>query len=418
MEERINLIKEKLTGNYKEDVEYLTTLYNAQYRVLEDTTATIEAITTVLKEITDVQENNEKVEEEVVKEEEKEETSTEENAEAPAKEQVPQENNEIDALIDELTSNLENESDEEALKSIEKIIPKIESISKSEDENTIYCSFTNDFEKMIFENIFGKDKQIKATPYANDVVYIMYSDLLLKKKKRKAAMDALDRAIYWNFLNREAREKKIDLYYSRQEIVKCLETIKKLQMISYTAQDIADCYNKYAFVFNSLKDTKSAYALYRLSYSYYQNEEVLKIINDIEEKEPEYKQIPANDLIQLARDNDVNIGPNANIIKAHRDITTKLIEVGAIKEAKFMIENDYSMTRDEAIAKIYDQLNELDNTNEIKEEPKEEDHQEKKTTRKRKKVAKETEEVKDEKEEKEATTKKSTRRKTTKVDKK
>ena len=247
---------------------------------------------------------------------------------------------------------------------------------------------------MIFENIFGKDKQIKATHYANDVVYIMYSDLLLKKKKRKAAMDALDRAIYWNFLNREAREKKIDLYYSRQEIVKCLETIKKLQMISYTAQDIADCYNKYAFVFNSLKDTKSAYALYRLSYSYYQNEEVLKIINDIEEKEPEYKQIPANDLIQLARDNEVTIGPNANIIKAHRDITTKLIEVGAIKEAKFMIENDYSMTRDEAIAKIYDQLSELDNTNEIKEEPKE-DHQEKKTTRKRKKVAKETEEVKD-----------------------
>ena len=417
MEERINLIKEKLTGNYKEDVEYLTTLYNAQYRVLEDTTATIEAITTVLKEITDVQENNEKVEEEVVKEEEKEETPNEENVEVPANEQVPQENNEIDALIDELTNNLENESDEEALKSIEKIIPKIESISKSEDENTIYCSFTNDFEKMIFENIFGKYKQIKATPYANDVVYIMYSDLLLKKKKRKAAMDALDRAIYWNFLNREAREKKIDLYYSRQEIVKCLETIKKLQMISYTAQDIADCYNKYAFVFNSLKDTKSAYALYRLSYSYYQNEEVLKIINDIEEKEPEYKQIPANDLIQLARDNEVTIGPNANIIKAHRDITTKLIEVGAIKEAKFMIENDYSMTRDEAIAKIYDQLSELDNTNEIKEEPKE-DHQEKKTTRKRKKVAKETEEVKDEKEEKEATTKKSTRRKTTKVDKK
>ena len=132
-----------------------------------------------------------------------------------------------------LANNLENESDEEALKSIEKIIPKIESISKSEDENTIYCSFTNDFEKMIFENIFGKDKQIKATPYANDVVYIMYSDLLLKNKKRKAAMDALDRAIYWNFLNREAREKKIDLYYSKQEIVKCLDTIKKLQNNAY-----------------------------------------------------------------------------------------------------------------------------------------------------------------------------------------
>ena len=265
MEERINLIKKNLTGNYNEDVEYLTTLYSAQSRVLEDTVATIEAINIVLEEITKKQEIAEE-KEETTKEKIEEDNRVEEKAEDVKKELELQEDTrtdeekEIDALIAELTSNIDNESDEEALASIEKIIPKIEAISKAEDENVIYCSFSSDFEKMIFENIFGGEKQVKDTPYANDVVYTLYSDLLLKKKKRKAAMDALDRAIYWNFLNREAREKKIDLYYSKQEIVKCLDTIKKLQMISYTAQDIASCYNKYAFIFNSLKDSKSAYA--------------------------------------------------------------------------------------------------------------------------------------------------------------
>lgn len=422
MEERINLIKKNLTGNYNEDVEYLTTLYSAQSRVLEDTVATIEAINIVLEEITKKQEIAEE-KEEITKEEIEEDNRVEEKAEDVKKEQELQEDTrtdeekEIDALIAELTSNIDNESDEEALASIEKIIPKIEAISKAEDENVIYCSFSSDFEKMIFENIFGGEKQVKDTPYANDVVYTLYSDLLLKKKKRKAAMDALDRAIYWNFLNREAREKKIDLYYSKQEIVKCLDTIKKLQMISYTAQDIASCYNKYAFIFNSLKDSKSAYALYRLSYSYYQDENVLKMITQIEETNPTYKDISADDLINLAKENEVEIGPNANIIRAHRNITTKLIEAGAIQEAKLMIENDYAMTKDEAIAKIYNQLNELDNSIEENSNEEKEDHQEekkvaKKTTKSTTKSVKKDETAK--KEKKATTTKKTTKKATTK----
>lgn len=422
MEERINLIKKNLTGNYNEDVEYLTTLYSAQSRVLEDTVATIEAINIVLEEITKKQEIAEE-KEEITKEKIEEDNRVEEKAEDVKKELELQEDTrtdeekEIDALIAELTSNIDNESDEEALASIEKIIPKIEAISKAEDENVIYCSFSSDFEKMIFENIFGGEKQVKDTPYANDVVYTLYSDLLLKKKKRKAAMDALDRAIYWNFLNREAREKKIDLYYSKQEIVKCLDTIKKLQMISYTAQDIASCYNKYAFIFNSLKDSKSAYALYRLSYSYYQDENVLKMITQIEETNPTYKDIPADDLINLAKENEVEIGPNANIIRAHRNITTKLIEAGAIQEAKLMIENDYAMTKDEAIAKIYNQLNELDNSVEKNSNEEKEDHQKekkvaKKTTKSTTKSVKKDETAK--KEKKATTTKKTTKKATTK----
>lgn len=359
MEDRINLIKEKLTGNYKEDIEYLNTLYSAQTKVMEDTLATIEAINSVLEDITkeqdeianeEVIENNDNVE----NVEETEEVNENEQQEDRSPVQI-----EIDNLMVELKQNMDSENDNEALAVIEKIIPKIEDISKTDRDDLIYCSFTSDFEKMIFQNIFAGEKEVKDTPYANDVVYVLYSDLLLKKKKRKAAMDALDRAIYWNFLNREAREKKIDLYFKKQEIIKCLEAIKKLQMISYTAEDIALCYNKYAFVFDSLKDPKSAYALYKLSYNYFENEDVLNTIKLYEETNPTYKEMTIEDIISIAQDNEIEIGPNANIIKAHREITKNLVEIGAINEAKLMVENDYAMTRDEAIAKIYQQLNEL-----------------------------------------------------------
>ena len=163
-------------------------------------------------------------------------------------------------------------------------------------------------------------------------------------------------------------------------------------MISYTARDIADCYNKYAYVFNSLKDSKSAYALYRLSYSYFENPNVLNVFTELEKQDPTLKELSGEDIIKIAQDNEVEIGPNAKIIKAHRDITTKLIEAGAIQEAKIMIQNDYAMTREDAIAKIYDQLLELEKneaSNEelenIEEDIKEdEDHQQDKKVAKKK----------------------------------
>ena len=141
------------------------------------------------------------------------------------------------------------------------------------------------------------------------------------------------------------------------------------------------------------------------------------MITQIEETNPTYKDIPADDLINLAKENEVEIGPNANIIRAHRNITTKLIEAGAIQEAKLMIENDYAMTKDEAIAKIYNQLNELDNSVEKNSNEEKEDHQEekkvaKKTTKYKTKAGKKEETAK--KEKKATTTKKTTKKATTK----
>ena len=255
MEEKIQVIKNNLTGDYKKDVEFLNSLYDEENKVIEDAKATIEAINIVVQEIEN--RNNE--------------IQTEDKNNTQETEEKTKEKQEIDNMIDELFDHLDNESDEEAIKSIEEIVPKIESLTKS-DDNILYCSFKSELEKILFTKIFAGEKQVEQTPYANDTIYIIYADLLLKKKRKTEAMNALDRAIYWNFLSREARERKLDIYLSKKEIVKYLENVKLLQMISYTPQDIADCYNKYGYVFNELKDPKSAYAMYRLSYSYFINE--------------------------------------------------------------------------------------------------------------------------------------------------
>ena len=366
MEEKIQVIKKNLTGNYKKDVEFLNYLYDEENKIIEDAKATIEAINIVVQEIEN--KNNEiKVEDE---------NNTEEIEEKTKEEQ------EIDKMIDELFDHLDNESDEEAIKSIEEIIPKIESLTKS-DDNILYCSFKSELEKVLFTKIFAGEKQVEQTPYANDTIYIIYSDLLLKKKRKTEAMNALDRAIYWNFLSREARERKLDIYLSKKEIVKYLENVKLLQMISYTPQDIADCYNKYGYVFNELKDPKSAYAMYRLSYSYFINENVAKLIEAFEQLDPSLKEMSADDILNLAEDNDVLIGANNKIIKAEREIASDLISNGLIEQAKALLQNDYAMTSDEEIANIYNRLIELDKTNgsEVKEEKKQ-DNVKKKTTAK------------------------------------
>lgn len=366
MEEKIQVIKNNLTGDYKKDVEFLNSLYDEENKVIEDAKATIEAINIVVQEIEN--RNNE--------------IQTEDKNNTQETEEKTKEKQEIDNMIDELFDHLDNESDEEAIKSIEEIVPKIESLTKS-DDNILYCSFKSELEKILFTKIFAGEKQVEQTPYANDTIYIIYADLLLKKKRKTEAMNALDRAIYWNFLSREARERKLDIYLSKKEIVKYLENVKLLQMISYTPQDIADCYNKYGYVFNELKDPKSAYAMYRLSYSYFINENVAKLIEAFEQLDPSLKEMSADDILNLAEDNDVLIGANNKIIKAEREIASDLISNGLIEQAKALLQNDYAMTSDEEIANIYNRLIELDKTNssEVKEEKKQENVKKKTTTK-------------------------------------
>ncbi len=371
MDEKIKIIRENLSGDYASDIEFLNTLYEEETSTIEDAKTTIEAINIVIDELNKEQEK--------LKEDENKEI--EEDVEKSDKEK------EIDQMIGNLLEHIDKESDDEALKSIEEIIPKIEELTKSDDK-IIYCSFKSEFERNLFERIFAGEKNVVATPYSNDVIYIIYSDLLLKKKRRTEAMEALDRAIYWNFLSREARERKLDLYYKRKEIVKYLDTLKTLQMISYTVEDIADCYNKYAFIFNDLKDTKSAYAMYRLSYSYYKNEDVANIITKFEELDPSLKEMTSEEIIKLVEDNEVTIGPNNKIVKAERDIATYFIQNGMINEAKIMLENDYYMTNDSEIANLYNKLLELENTisntkNEEVVEEKEEVEKPKKTATKK-----------------------------------
>ena len=366
MEEKIQVIKNNLTGDYKKDVEFLNSLYDEENKVIEDAKATIEAINIVVQEIEN--RNNE--------------IQTEDKNNTQETEEKTKEEQEIDNMIDELFDHLDNESDEEAIKSIEEIVPKIESLTKS-DDNILYCSFKSELEKILFTKIFAGEKQVEQTPYANDTIYIIYADLLLKKKRKTEAMNALDRAIYWNFLSREARERKLDIYLSKKEIVKYLENVKLLQMISYIPQDIADCYNKYGYVFNELKDPKSAYAMYRLSYSYFINENVAKLIEAFEQLDPSLKEMSADDILNLAEDNDVLIGANNKIIKAEREIASDLISNGLIEQAKALLQNDYAMTSDEEIANIYNRLIELDKTNssEVKEEKKQENVKKKTTTK-------------------------------------
>ena len=251
MEKILDLIKNNLTGNYDEDMEFLNSLYEEENKIIENANATIEAINIVTQEIEDgkYETTETDIDEEKVEDAEKE--ATEEELEKRAEQET-----EIDNMIDTLFQKMAENDGTELLPDLENIITKIESLSSVSNENEIHCSFSTDFEKMIFEKIFAGDKKIVITPYKNDVLYIMYADMLLEKKRKTAALDALNSAIYWNFLNREAREKKLEILHGKNQIVKYLENLKVLQQISYTAEDLAHVYNLYAEIFDELKDKK------------------------------------------------------------------------------------------------------------------------------------------------------------------
>ena len=182
---------------------------------------------------------------------------------------------------------------------------------------------------------------------------------------------------------------------------------------------MAECYNKYAYVFESLKDPKSAYALYVVSYYYLNNDDVLAQLNRLAEENPELADMTFEEAVKLARDNEVNVNPNTRIISAYRKITRDYINQGSYEDAMILIENDYSITKDEALNEVYDQLVALSEASkenskeeEIVEDTEEVVEEVKETPKKRtRKAAAKTEEEPQEKPKK--TTRKTTTKKTT-----
>lgn len=377
MEEKINLIQNQLTGNLATDMEFLNKLRDEQTNVIQDAEQTIEAVNIII----------EAVQETMVEVKDAKKVALDRKTE--------NQKSEVQDIVDEVLSNINEGNEANALVAIEDLLEKLEDMNKN-DENTMYCSFKSEYEKQLFEKIFSGDKIVLETQYKNDVLYVVYSDLLVNAGRRKEALVALDRALYWNFLNREAREKKLKIYYDRKEIVKSLETIKSLQMISYTAEDLADCYNKYAYIFNELEDATSAYAMYKLSEGMFEDEEVSKIISELEKEFPEFKEITLDDIINLAKDNDVMLGANKKIIKAHREITNEAIENDQIAKALVLLQNDYALTKDEDIAQLHNKILEAhsEEVEEVQEEVVEEKPKRTRTTKKKEETTETTTEQK------------------------
>ena len=408
MKEKINIIKANLTGDFEKDLQDLYTLAQDKQKELEDGIETLNAINSVIEELENTKTN------EVVEEVDENNENVEESLEETSDGFDVQKQEQINSMIAELTQDLQNGDIDEALTGAEGVIAEVEELSKSDDNTKIYCSCSSDFEKSMMKYVFAGDKEVVDTPYSNDVLYTVYSDILLAKKKTKAAMDALDRAIYWNFLSRDARSKKIDLYYRRNEIVKCLDAIKKLQSISYTAQDLSECYNKYAFVFESLKDPKSAYALYVVSYYYVNDENVLAELNRLAEQNPELADMTLEEAFQLAKDNEVNVNPNNRIVGAYRNIIKDYIESGDIDFALTLVENDYAITRDEQLNEVYTSLVDLKEQQEESQEAEEVVEEEPAAEEKPKKTATKKTTAKKTATKKTTTTKKKTTKKSTK----
>lgn len=349
MEKILDLIRNNLTGDYESDVNFLQSLLDEENKIIQNANTTIEAINIIANELED-----ERVEEEPEEENELEQTE-EESVEQEQKEVSPEEK-EIDDLIDVLFSKIDEEDVDSLLYRIENIINKIEGLTDTSDESQIHCTFSNEIERRIFEKILAGDKQIVITPYKNDELYILYADILLQKKRKSAALDALNRAIYWNFLNKDAREKKLEILHSKNQIVKYLDNLKVLQQIAYTAIDLAHVYDLYGQIFTELKDKKAAYGAYKLSSYYYPNDEVQELVESFEASNPEFKELSDDEIYEHLKSNEMQIGPNPKIIKAHRDITTEFLNEGRLDDAQILLQNDYNLTRDNQIALLYNQL--------------------------------------------------------------
>ena len=131
--------------------------------------------------------------------------------------------------------------------------------------------------------------------------------------------------------------------------------------------------------------------MYRLSYDLIEDENVKDIMSKLEEIDPTLKDMTNEQVLKLAEDNEVVVGANSNIINAQRSLATEFIQNGMLEQAKVVLENDYSITRNPEIANVYNQILVLqESQKDVVEEEKKEEKPKKTTASKKKTTTKKT----------------------------
>lgn len=268
----------------------------------------------------------------------------------------------IRAALDEVEDAMQASNYEEARKTLEALIHEIEEIDDYVDtDKTVYRTFHEPFELIMYENQYKINKEILGVPEAFDDVYLSYGRLLIELKEFEHARENFIKGQRWNPVNANLLLGIADSYQAEENLKKFFEVTIEAFKIAFKAEQVARCFVNLGDYFSVSKLYPPARICYNLALVYDEknnnSNDGLKYIELATGNK--YDEKVAEKIESISAEYNIPAGADADLVALATTCGEEALNEKNFVMARYYFEAAYDIGDEEAIEKYLELLPEV-----------------------------------------------------------
>ncbi len=248
---------------------------------------------------------------------------------------------------------------ETALKLMEELVEKIESLHGFEDDSlSEYRYFHEPFEEVLYLHTAKPEKEVRHAGIDYTEVYMLYGSLLVEHKQYEKAQTELRKGLHYNPADFFLAMEYIETFKALGKIDEFFRLTKEAFKIAFRRDYIARCYRNLGYYFIEKQLWSEAVSCYLMSQVF--EPDASQAANElfyIEQKtEGKVKQPSPRQLHEYAEKYGFPLGPDGDVLRIAYSYGKHYMDQKAFEPARYFLSIAYDLTEDDTVKKMLDTI--------------------------------------------------------------
>lgn len=243
------------------------------------------------------------------------------------------------------------------------LVNDIDKISLSLYENdraNEYYSFSEPFEKLIYDVYSNKQKEIHDVEIPFSTVYLIHGSILFELERFEEAKSALEKAIKWNPASATAAFEYTEVLKNEGDWENFARVTRDMHKYLFRSQDVARYYRNLGFYFTEKHCYKVAIGCYFMSLQYDDSELAKKELFYIKLKTRAMFRVPSlKRLEKYSQKYDFEIGVSETVLDLAKTYGEHFIKEKQKDGAIYFFEIIDDLTESKRTGKIIDEIRDM-----------------------------------------------------------
>lgn len=254
--------------------------------------------------------------------------------------------------IEEAKFNMYKRDFDKALRIIEPLAKDLDECNLfGNDSESEYFTFDNQFEEIMYKIMKNPTRTVRRAGLPFAEVYFIYGNLLFEMKRYDEAAVTLDKAMRWNPMSANIAFERAEIAKVKGCLDEFLERTKIILEHAYEPLSVAHCYRSFAYYFveKELWDAAKSCLIMSLQYEPDNKTAVSEMYYIENSASCAPRQLSFEELMQILGDNGIDVSATNDVLSIAFSLGKHFMDNEIYEGAVDMFQIVYNMTQDEEI---------------------------------------------------------------------